>query len=104
MIALEFVAAPFLLLGTLFCVISGVGLIRFPDFYTRSHAAGIGDTLGASLVLIGLLFHAAAMGSDGVFIGIKLVFVMGFLLFTSPIACHALVKAAYSRGVRADAD
>jgi len=95
----ELLSIPFLLFGSFFCVISGVGLIRFPDFYTRSHAAGIGDTMGAGLVLIGLLFLAGPT-----LIGVKLVFILGFLLITSPIACHALVKAAYSRGVQADVD
>jgi len=95
----ELVSIPFLILGGCFCVISGLGLVRFPDFYTRSHAAGIGDTMGAGLILVGLLFLAGPT-----LIGVKLVFILGFLFITSPIACHALVKAAYSRGVRADAD
>jgi multicomponent Na+:H+ antiporter subunit G len=96
---LEILSIPFLCLGSCFCVISGLGLLRFPDFYTRSHAAGIGDTLGAGLILIGLLCLAGPT-----LIGVKLVFIVIFLFITSPIACHALVKAAYSRGVRADAD
>jgi len=103
-IVVEVIAGGFLFLGAVFCMISGLGLIRFPDFYSRSHAAGIGDTMGAGCILIGLMFHAGMMGTGGILIGVKLVFVLAFLLITSPIACHALVKAAYSRGVRADAD
>ncbi|MFP6654330.1 MAG: monovalent cation/H(+) antiporter subunit G, partial [Myxococcota bacterium] len=43
-----------LVLGSVFSVIGGIGMIRMPDFYTRSHAAGITDTLGATLILLGL--------------------------------------------------
>lgn len=82
--------------GSAFSVIGGIGLIRMPDFYTRSHAASITDTLGPALILLGL----------GIFSGlnlitVKLVFVFLFLYLTSPTATHALVKAAYSKGLDA---
>ncbi len=99
MTIVEILAVPFLVFGAFFCVISGIGIYRLPDFYTRSHAAGIGDTMGAPLIIFGLMILAGPT-----LIGVKLVFVLGFVLITSPIACHALVKAAYSRGVVADAD
>ena len=85
-----------LLLGTLFCVISAVGVLRMPDLFTRAHAAGITDTMGAGLILLGLMFQAG----PGV-VGLKLFTIALFLFITSPTATHALVKAAYSRGVRA---
>ena len=94
-----------LLSGTTFCVIGGIGLIRMPDFYTRSHAASLGDTMGAGLILAGL-----ALQAPSILIVVKLAFIGGFVWFTGPIATHALVKAAYARGVmvhdpeRADAD
>ena len=46
----------FIVAGSIFVLIGGVGLIRLPDFYTRIHAAGITDTMGAWLILIGLMF------------------------------------------------
>ena len=82
-------------LGAVFCVIGGLGLLRFPDFYVRVHAAGITDTLGATLVLVGLMFQSG-FGQ----VTVKLVMVLLFLLATSPTATHALVKAAYGHGVR----
>ena len=67
-----------------------------PDFYTRTHAASVTDTLGASLVLLGLGLHSGLN-----LITVKLLFVFLFLYITSPTAGHALVKAAYSKGLDA---
>lgn len=84
-----------LVVGSLFCLIGGVGLLRLPDFYSRMHAAGITDTLGAGLILTGLMLQGGLSH-----VTIKLVLVLVFLLLTSPTAAHALVKAAYAAGVR----
>jgi len=85
-----------LLAGSTFAVIGGIGMIRMPDFYTRSHAASITDTMGALLILLGLGIHSGLN-----LITVKLVFVFLFLYLTSPTAAHALVKAAYSKGLEA---
>lgn len=83
-----------LLLSGCFCVlVSAVGLLRMPDLFTRLHAAGVGDTLGAILIIGGLMLQA---GPTLVFI--KLVLIVFFLLFTGPTACHALAKAAQAGG------
>lgn len=85
-----------LVAGSFFSVISGIGVLRMPDFYTRSHAAGIADTLGATLILLGLGIHSGAN-----LVTVKLVFIFLFLFLTTPTATHALVKAAYSKGLEA---
>jgi multicomponent Na+:H+ antiporter subunit G len=85
-----------LISGSVFCVIGGIGIIRMPDFYTRSHAASITDTLGATLILLGLGLYSGMN-----LISVKLAFVLFLLYVTSPTAAHALVKAAYSRGLDA---
>lgn len=82
--------------GGLFSVIGGVGLLRMPDFYTRTHAASLTDTMGAGLILLGLAIHN---GID--LVTVKLVIILLFLFLTSPTAAHALVKAAYSKGLDA---
>ncbi|RLA06936.1 MAG: sodium:proton antiporter [Gammaproteobacteria bacterium] len=83
-----------LLLSGCFCVlISAIGLIRMPDLFTRMHAAGVGDTLGAILVIAGLMLQAGPT-----LLLAKLVLIMFFLLFTGPTACHALAKAALAGG------
>ena len=85
-----------LLAGSGFLLIGGAGILRMPDFYTRSHAAGLTDTLGAMLILLGLGIHSGLN-----LVTVKLVFVFVFLLLTSPTSSHALVKAAYSQGLEA---
>jgi multicomponent Na+:H+ antiporter subunit G len=85
-----------LVAGSVFSVIGGIGMIRMPDFYTRTHAASITDTLGATLILLGLGLHSGMN-----LITVKLMFVLFLLYVTSPTAAHALVKAAYSKGLDA---
>ncbi len=84
--------------GALICVIGGIGLHRLPDFYSRTHAGGLTDTLGASLILLGLVLQALQVGLT--LVSVKLLMIAFLLHLTSPTATHALVKAAYSRGVR----
>ena len=78
-----------LVTGGFFGIVGGIGLLRFPDLFSRFHAAGVTDTLGAGLVLIGLMLQAGWS-----LITIKLVLILAFGLFTSPTATHALAKAA----------
>jgi multicomponent Na+:H+ antiporter subunit G len=81
--------------GGAFCVIGGVGVLRMPDFYTRAHAASVSDTLGAGLVLLGLLLQAGSVLVAG-----KLAVIGLLIFFTSPAATHALAKAALGRGLQ----
>lgn len=80
--------------GGVFCIVGAVGLIRMPDFYTRVHAASVVDTLGAGLILIGLMLQAGFT-----LVTVKLLMVGLLLFFASPTATHALVRAALVRGV-----
>lgn len=88
-----------LLAGGLFCVVGGIGLFRLPDFYSRTHAAGLTDTLGASLILIGLSLQAPYA-----LVVIKLILTLAFLFFTSPTSSHALVRSAFTRGLEPKLD
>ena len=78
-----------ILAGLFFILVGGIGLIRLPDVYTRLHAAGMTDTMGAGLVLIGLSFQSGLT-----LITVRLLMIWAFLLFTSPIATHAVARAA----------
>ncbi len=80
--------------GGSFCMIGALGLLRMPDFYTRMHAASVVDTLGAGLLLAGMLLQAGLS-----LISVKLVMIGLLLFFTSPAATHALGRAARARGV-----
>ena len=83
-----------LLAGGAFCAIGGLGLVRMPDFYTRMHAASVTDTLGAGLMLLGMMLQAGAS-----LVTVKLVMIGLLIFFASPTATHALAKAARARGL-----
>ena len=85
----------FLVAGGLLGIIGGIGIHRFPDFFTRLHAAGITDTLCAALILSGL-----GLQSGFSLVSFKLVLIFAFILFTSPTASHALANAALHGGVK----
>lgn len=78
--------------GGVFCVIGAVGLIRMPTFFTRMHAASVIETLGAGLIIAGLMVKAGFSLESG-----KLAILGLLILFASPAATHALAKAAWER-------
>jgi multicomponent Na+:H+ antiporter subunit G len=80
--------------GGTFCMIGALGLLRMPDFFTRMHAASLIDTLGAGLLLFGMVLQAGFT-----LVSVKLVFIGLLLFFTSPTATHALARAARARGI-----
>ena len=77
------------LTGGFLIVTGAVGMMRFPDLYTRMHAASVTDTGGAGLVLLGLMLQAGPS-----LVTVKLVLILWFLLFTGPVSSHVLAKAA----------
>ena len=83
-----------LVAGALLCVAGGIGMIRFPDVYARSHAAGVIDTGGALFILLGLALQAGFT-----LVTVKLGLIGLLLFFTSPTATHALVKGALAGGL-----
>lgn len=83
----------FLCSGAAFCVIGAIGLLRLPDVYARMHGSGIIDTLGAALILIGLMLEPAHWT-----VTVKLGGILFFLYITSSTATHALAHAVYSNG------
>ncbi|TWU03466.1 monovalent cation/H(+) antiporter subunit G [Neorhodopirellula pilleata] len=99
MIVLEFIGCFFLIAGAVFSIIGGVGLVRLPEFFSRMHGGGITDTMGAGLVVIGLMFLAGPN-----LIAFKLVVILFFLTVTSPSSCHALAKSAITHGLKPELD
>jgi multicomponent Na+:H+ antiporter subunit G len=93
-LVVEVVSWIFISAGCVFVMGGAVGVIRMPDLFTRQHAAGMTDTAGAGLMLIGMLFQAGPN-----LIGARLVFILLFIAFTSPVATHALCRAALEAGV-----
>ena len=84
-----------LVLGGIFCIVGAIGLLRMPDFYTRMHAASVIETLGAGLILLGLMLQAGFT-----LITVKLLMLGILILFVSPTATHALARAAMVRGLK----
>lgn len=82
--------------GGFFCIVGAVGLLRMPDFFTRTHAASVIETLGAGLILAGL-----AVQAGWTIAAAKLAILALLILLASPTATHALAKAARERGVEA---
>lgn len=81
--------------GGVFCIIGAIGLLRMPDFYTRMHAASVIETLGAGLILFGLMLQAGFT-----LVTVKLLMLGVLILFVSPTATHALARAAMVRGLK----
>lgn len=87
------VAILLLLVGAFFLLVSAVGLLRLPDFLSRTHAVGKSETLGSLLVLSGLaVHHGFALDSA------KLFLILFLLAATSPTGIHTLTRAALRRG------
>jgi multicomponent Na+:H+ antiporter subunit G len=83
-----------LVAGGAFCVVGAAGVVRMPDLYTRMHAASVIDTLGAGLILAGLMLKGG-----WTLVTVKLAMIGLLLFFASPAASHALARAALLRGV-----
>ena len=72
-------------------------MLRFPDFYTRTHAATKAGVLGTGLILVGV-----ALASADLFVGIRILVGLVFLIMTGPIAAHLLARAALKTGTKPD--
>jgi len=84
------------ILGLVFFLSSAVGMVRFPDFYTRMHAAGKGDTLSTMLMLFGFSMVTMEDFSIGSWLLlIKILAVVLFIYLTTPTSSHALMRAAF---------
>lgn len=81
--------------GGLLGVVGGIGMHRFPDFFSRLHAAGTTDTLCAALFLLGLGLQAGLSLASA-----KLVLIFIFLFFTSPTSSHSVANAAIHGGLK----
>lgn len=91
--ALHWIGGGLVVAGTLMTLLGAVGVLRFPDVYTRIHAASITDTGGATLVLLGIGLVSGLTPET-----LKLAFIWVFVMLTTPAAANALANAAFSSG------
>jgi len=81
--------------GCFFTIVGAIGLVRLPDVYTRVHSAGLVDTVGAGLILLGLTLYGGFT-----IVTIKLLLILAFIFFTSPTSSNAFANAVYSAGIK----
>ena len=90
-----------ILTGLLFFFATTVGILRFPDFYARMHAAGKGDTLSSLLMLLPLaLYNFHEMDMANLLVALKILLVGVFIFMASPTATHAIIDAGYEAGIK----
>lgn len=80
--------------GSFFYLVGSVGLLRMPDVFTRMHATSVSDTFGALLLLAGMILQAGFS-----LVTLKLVIIVAAILYTGPVATHALARAARHAGL-----
>jgi multicomponent Na+:H+ antiporter subunit G len=85
--------------GGVFVLIGGIGVLRMPSFYTRMHAMSLTDTMGALLVMLGMMLQAGITLAT-----LKLAAILVFLLLTGPTAANALASSALLAGLRPGTD
>lgn len=88
-------AGIFLIVGGAFSFLAALGVLRFPDVYTRLHAAAKAGPVGAGCALLGL-----AVATLDASVVLRAIAGIAFLVLTSPISAHLLARAAYLAGIR----
>jgi multicomponent Na+:H+ antiporter subunit G len=94
-LVVEILSWVFILSGSFFSIIGAVGILRFPDFWSRLHAASISDSAGVILLLLGM-----AMQAGWTLITVKLFIILAFLFITGPTSTHAVANAALVSGLK----
>jgi multicomponent Na+:H+ antiporter subunit G len=92
MIVVDLLTWAFLIAGSFFSIVGGIGIIRLPEFFSRLHGGGVTDTMGAGLILVGLMLQGGFS-----LVTVKLLMILFFLLVTSPASCHALARSALAQ-------
>jgi len=97
---MEYIAYFFIVVGLVFFLGTSIGLLRFPDFYTRMHAAGKGDTLSTVLILVGCIFAVGNQGDLNWILALKILLIINFVFIGSPTATHAMMDVGERAGAK----
>ena len=92
---LQILSWTFIISGSFFVVVGAIGMLRFPDFWARLHAASVTESGGVILLLAGMCIQAGLT-----LITVKLVIIGLFLFITGPTSTHAVANAALVSGLR----
>ncbi|TVQ31882.1 MAG: monovalent cation/H(+) antiporter subunit G [Phycisphaeraceae bacterium] len=90
----DILAGSFFILGGLFSLLAGLGILRMPDSFTRMQAATKAGTLGVGCLILGVAIYFADLGDST-----RALLVIGFLFLTAPVAAYIIARAAYHIGV-----
>lgn len=90
----EIIVAVLLLVGAIFMLLGGIGVLRMPDLFMRMQAATKAAALGASCMLAGVAVYFWQMD-----ITVRTLLIVGFIFLTSPVSAHMVARAAYAAGV-----
>jgi multicomponent Na+:H+ antiporter subunit G len=85
----------FMIAGLFFMLVAAVGMLRLPDVFTRSHAAGLTDSVGALLLLTGLALYQGFSANL-----VRVLIVLALLYLLNPVITHATVRAALRAGIK----
>ena len=88
-----------LVVGSVFCIIAAIGVLRLPDYFSRIHAAGILDTVGTGALILGMMLQGGFT-----LVTLKLVMIFVIIVITGPTATHALARAALHNGLTPELD
>lgn len=99
MILLDVASWALILAGSVFIVVGAIGILRFPDVFSRMHAASVIETLGAGFLFAGLMLQAGFTQ-----VTLKLLFILLLFFFTGPVITHALAQAALHAGLKPELD
>ncbi len=98
---IEIISMAMIAAGLIFFASTAMGLMRFPDFYTRIHAAGKGDTLSSLLIVLGLaIYNLNHFSGAALLVSIKMGLICAFIFISSPTTTHVLMEAGYDIGVK----
>lgn len=98
---LDMAAITLIGLGLFLFASAVIGILRFPDFYTRLHPAGKMDTLGTLLVLAGVaIYNVQEFDLEHILVSLKILLIAGFSFIAGPTATHAIVDAGLRAGLR----
>lgn len=99
----DYIAVALLITGLFFFLSGAIGVIRFPDFYSRLHPAGMLDSMGLFLSMAGvalfILFHHG-LSLASVLTSLKIMLIVVFVYITSPTATHAIIDAGMRAGLK----
>ena len=97
---LNIVSIILILSGLVFFLGASIGILRFPDFYTRMHAAGKGDTLSTILIMSGMAIQVIGnFEGSSILVAIKILAIAVLIMLTSPTSTHLLMKAGFDDGI-----